>query len=185
MKDRQPTRPGRVKIIPENGEAYYATMEMADEPTEAGTPPTKANLLKDSTAALLGGGTDMVPDEALQALKRLIDAGDAATLAAAAKAEFGTYSGASAASKTLTFGFAPRLVIVRRNDELNNYNASAYGIYALSGMTKAGVMESHMDGTSGFKVVTLTWSGNSVSWSGDTGYYMNASGQTYYYAAFV
>ena len=54
MKDRQPTRPGRVKITPENGEAYYATMEMADEPTEVGTPPTKAKLLTDATAALYG-----------------------------------------------------------------------------------------------------------------------------------
>ena len=185
MKDRVAVNPGRVLITPENGSPYYATMTRADNPTQEGTPLNKNSLLKDTTAALLGGGTDMVPDEALQALKRLIDAGDAATLAAAAKAEFGTYSGASAASKTLTFGFAPRLVIVRRNDELDKYDARAYGIYALSGMTKAGVMESHKDGTSGFKVVTLTWSGNSVSWSGDTDYYMNASGQTYYYAAFV
>ena len=63
MKDRQPTRPGRVKITPENGAAYYAVMEMADEPTEVGTPPTKANL-----AALLGGDANMVPDDAFQTL---------------------------------------------------------------------------------------------------------------------
>ncbi len=68
MKDRQPTRPGRVRITPENGEAYYAVMEMADEPTEVGTPPTKANLLKDSTADLFGGDSNMVPDDALRIL---------------------------------------------------------------------------------------------------------------------
>ena len=65
MKDRQPTRPGRVKITPENGEAYYATMEMADEPTEAGTPPTKANLLTDETeTALFGSAADRTVNDA-------------------------------------------------------------------------------------------------------------------------
>lgn len=38
FKDRVPQKPGRVKITPENGTAYYATMERADEPIEAGTP---------------------------------------------------------------------------------------------------------------------------------------------------
>lgn len=55
MRDRQPTQPGRVKITPENGgEAFYAVMEMADEPTDLGTPPTKANLLTDETAGFYG-----------------------------------------------------------------------------------------------------------------------------------
>lgn len=55
MRDRQPTRPGRVKITPENGgEAFYAVMEMADKPTDLGTPPTKANLLTDETAGFYG-----------------------------------------------------------------------------------------------------------------------------------
>lgn len=38
FKDRVPQKPGRVKITPENGTAYYATMERADEPVEVGTP---------------------------------------------------------------------------------------------------------------------------------------------------
>lgn len=55
MRDRQPTQPGRVKITPENGgEAFYAVMEMADEPTDLGTPPTKAYLLTDETAGFYG-----------------------------------------------------------------------------------------------------------------------------------
>ena len=33
-----PQKPGRVKITPENGTAFYAIMERADEPTEGGTP---------------------------------------------------------------------------------------------------------------------------------------------------
>lgn len=43
--DRVPTRPGRVKITPENGgSAYYATVERADAPTQEGTPLSAANL---------------------------------------------------------------------------------------------------------------------------------------------
>lgn len=38
FKDRVPQKPGRVKITPENGTAYYAQMERADEPVEVGTP---------------------------------------------------------------------------------------------------------------------------------------------------
>lgn len=56
MKDRQPTQPGRVKLTPENGTSpFYAIMEMADEPTEIGTPPTKAYLLQDETEFALFG----------------------------------------------------------------------------------------------------------------------------------
>lgn len=66
MKDRQPTQPGRVKLTPENGTApFYAIMEMADEPTEIGTPPTKANLLQDETEhALFGNIADRTVNDA-------------------------------------------------------------------------------------------------------------------------
>lgn len=35
--DRQPTRAGRRKLIFDDGEVKYATVEMADDPTEEGT----------------------------------------------------------------------------------------------------------------------------------------------------
>ena len=38
FKDRVPRKPGRVKITPENGAAFYATMERADDPSQEGTP---------------------------------------------------------------------------------------------------------------------------------------------------
>lgn len=44
FKDRVPQKPGRVKITPDNGTAYYATMERADEPIEPGTPLNAGNL---------------------------------------------------------------------------------------------------------------------------------------------
>ena len=43
-KNRVPTRPNRKKITPENGAAYYAVVERADEPTEEGTVVNKEML---------------------------------------------------------------------------------------------------------------------------------------------
>ena len=43
--DRVPSKPGRVKITPENGGTpYYAIMERADEPSVVGSPLSAANL---------------------------------------------------------------------------------------------------------------------------------------------
>ena len=42
--DRKSTRPNRYKITPENGEAYYVTIERADEPTVEGTALNAATL---------------------------------------------------------------------------------------------------------------------------------------------
>ena len=41
VKDRIPTKPNRIRIIPENGEPFYAVWERADEPIEEGTPVNK------------------------------------------------------------------------------------------------------------------------------------------------
>lgn len=50
MKDRIPTKPGRVLLTPEDGSTpFYATMERADEPTQEGTPLNKSTLLSDET----------------------------------------------------------------------------------------------------------------------------------------
>lgn len=68
MRDRQPTQPGRVKITPENGDSYFAVVEMADEPTEFGTPPTKENLLTDMTCDVLNIPRTSVVNDALLSL---------------------------------------------------------------------------------------------------------------------
>lgn len=53
MEDRIPKYPGRVKITPDGGGTpFYATVEMADEPTQEGTPLNKATLLSDNTIPL-------------------------------------------------------------------------------------------------------------------------------------
>ena len=44
FKDRVPQKPGRVKITPEEGSAFYATMERADDPIVDGTPLNAKNF---------------------------------------------------------------------------------------------------------------------------------------------
>lgn len=68
MQDRVSLYPGRVKLEPVAGETNTYDLTRADQPTQEGTPLNKASLLKDSTAALLGLGTDAVPDDAFVAL---------------------------------------------------------------------------------------------------------------------
>lgn len=69
MKDRTPQYPGRVLITPEDGgEPFYATLTLADEPVDEGTALNKANLLQDTTAALMNLGAAATPDDMLRAL---------------------------------------------------------------------------------------------------------------------
>lgn len=63
MRDRVPRYPGRVKLTPVSGQANVYDMERADSPTHEGDPINKSTLLKDSTAALFGLGSDAVPDD--------------------------------------------------------------------------------------------------------------------------
>lgn len=65
MKDRVPLYPGRVKLTPVSGKENTYDMVRADEPTQEGTPLSKATFLKDATAALYGLGADAVPDDVL------------------------------------------------------------------------------------------------------------------------
>lgn len=66
MKDRIPLYPGRVTLTPVSGQENTYDMVRADEPTQAGTPLNKSNLLKDTTAALYGLDETATPDIVLQ-----------------------------------------------------------------------------------------------------------------------
>lgn len=65
MQDRIPQYPGRVTLTPVEGQENTYDMVRADQPTQEGTPLSKANLLKDSTAAMYVGARVNVPDDAL------------------------------------------------------------------------------------------------------------------------
>ena len=53
MKDRVSLHPGRVVLTPVPGQTNTYDMTMADQPTQVGDPPIKANLLSDATVAAL------------------------------------------------------------------------------------------------------------------------------------
>lgn len=76
MQDRVPTpgQEGRALITPEDGSTpFYAKVEMADNPTQSGTPLIKANLLSDDTVESFGEfispvvPEQPVPNDALKA----------------------------------------------------------------------------------------------------------------------
>lgn len=70
MKDRVPLYPGRVILSPVSGQESTYDMVRADEPTQEGTPLSKATFLKDSTASIFGLGSDAVPDDVFAVLSR-------------------------------------------------------------------------------------------------------------------
>lgn len=74
MKDRIPTYPGRVKLVPVAGQADTYDMVRADEPIEEGTPLNKASLLQDSTATAIGLDTNSDPtvDDALAYISKSV-----------------------------------------------------------------------------------------------------------------
>lgn len=78
MTDRQPTpgKEGRVLITPEDGSpAFYATLEMADDPLETGTPWAKSTVLQDDTCGILNIPTTSVPDDAFRNIPKLVSRG--------------------------------------------------------------------------------------------------------------
>ena len=70
MQDRVPLYPGRVTLTPVSGQANTFDLVRADQPTQEGTPLNKANLLKDTTAALFGKTNAAVPDDILNLLSK-------------------------------------------------------------------------------------------------------------------
>ena len=183
MKDRLAVSPGRVLITPENGSPYYATMTRADNPTQEGTPLNKNSLLKDTTAALLGGGADMVPDEALVALKGIIDGLTAADVGAS-RVEVGSYTGAGKKSastpNTLTFGFEPKLVVV--SAKADQYLRRCVFV---RGVTRT--VSTIQNNSATYGSVSVTWNGNALSWYDYKEFsvydQLDASGVTYCYVA--
>ena len=77
MRDRVPKHPGRVKLIPVEGEENVYDLHRADEPEEEGTPLNKDTFLKDATAELAGlsrMGGDATPDDVFMVLLNRVKA---------------------------------------------------------------------------------------------------------------
>lgn len=121
MTDRIPAtgQEGRVLITPESGEPFYAKIQMADNPTEAGTPLNKANLLTDATAAALGLAGDPTVDDAFNALAKQA-------------MQYDTYTGSgnygSGNETVISFAEMPKFVIITSySTGLNQFAIFSYG----------------------------------------------------------
>lgn len=180
MHNRQPTpgQEGRVLITPEDGSpAFYARISMADNPLHPGTPISKETLLQDDTAAMLGLGVDATPDDFLSALCSMA--------AAKVNCEVGSYVGTgtygSANPNTLTFGFAPKMVVVVANSSSGIVPGSVF----IAGQTESDGIGNY-DNPSYALELQLTWEDHSVSWyttSDEAGNQLNYNGTIYHYIA--
>ncbi len=74
MKDRKSTYPGRVQLLPVEGQENIYDLSRADEPEEEGTPLNKRTLLPDYIAKALGLDPETAtPAEAIKALAEGLD----------------------------------------------------------------------------------------------------------------
>ena len=67
MLDRQPTKPGRIKLTADPDATGYYYMERADEPTVEGTPLNKATLFDSENESRYGC---VLPNDALKMLTK-------------------------------------------------------------------------------------------------------------------
>ena len=191
MKDRVPTpgQEGRVKITPESGgAAYYAKLEMADNPIQVGDEPIKANLLPDDVATALGlTGNPQVKD-ALEKIKTLVDTAQT-TASGRAQIATGSYTGAGTYGvsnpNSLTAPFPPRLIVISAPGGTSN---GEFNIAILTPMSMDATYRNYNFAVlgSGSVINDNTMfsrkSGNTISWyTSQANLQMNSSGVVFNY----
>lgn len=173
MKDRIPTHSGRVTLKPVAGQADTYDMQRADQPTQEGTPLSKATFLTDETErAIWGDAGDRTVNAALFKLRGLVDE--------ACKITYGSYAGTGVYGKdnpnSLTFDFEPKVIFISNGSQYATYDE--YILWAVRGATYP------ISDYNNALNVSMTWNGNTVSWyGGNKERQLNVSGQTYVYVA--
>ena len=190
MKDRIPTYPGRVKIVPVEGKTNVYDMTRADNPTQDGTPLNKTTFLKDTTAAMFGLGYDAVPDDVFKAIGNMLDG--RVRIAAGTYIGTGTYG--EAYPCTLTFPFFPKFVYLFKTPDIYAVTGALSGasrtdqVIIPSQISSFQVVE-NIDGslTNVKNNVTISEADNSISWytssRNTAAAQMNKAEQTYGYFA--
>lgn len=138
MRDRVPTHPGRVRLVPVAGQDNLYDLVRADDAITEGMPLCKATLLPDSVCDVLGidrdastpadalailpskaplaspsfTGTPRAPTPATTDSSTRIATTAFATAAVNRGIVVGSYDGNDASSRTISLGFTPRAVIV-------------------------------------------------------------------------
>lgn len=110
---------------------------------------------------------------------------DALTALAAGQTRFeaGSYTGSGSKSRSLTFSFQPKLVVIVADNVFSMYS----GVVLLQGQTASSGMGIYNANSDHYMQWSLTWSGNSVSWTSDAHYgndaALNVQDRTYRYLA--
>lgn len=190
MKDRIPTYPGRVKIVPVEGQTNVYDMTREDNPTQDGTQLNKATFLKDTTAAMFGLGDDAVPDDVFKAIGNMLDG--RVRIAAGTYIGTGTYG--EAYPCTLTFPFFPKFVYLFETPAIYAVTGALSGpsrtdqVIIPSQISSFTVVK-YVDGTMthASNKVTFSEADNSISWytssRNNAEAQMNEAEQTYGYFA--
>ena len=169
-----------MKITPENGQAaYYATVEMADDPSEIGTPLNKSTLLKDATASLFGLGATALPDDVLKKISQEISSVKSNN----AKFANGSYRGANDPSgKRLTFPFPPKIVLVQYFN-IDDPKRGSGTVIASEGSQQSFRIHYSSGSTASTGLLPITMSGNSIFWPKGDFNDMDRVSSNYYYIA--
>ena len=147
---------------------------------------TKQQILTSATAALYGLGASAVPNEVLATARSLISTAQS-TADSKCKIVSGSYVGTGTYGKdnknSLTFDKPPKMLIVATSANASYGDTRSYNLLLyISGFD--GLAPSRLTNkTDGFYMVTISGSGNTVSWYSDESslYQLNVSGVTYNY----
>lgn len=185
MEDRIPTpgQDGRVLITPENGSApFYATIAMADNPTNPGTPLNKQTFLQDSTEILLfGDAGNRTVDDVFQKLSEAAmfpsNTGILETILGVpipVGVELVTYTGTGASTKKVTFDTDTDVFLVAGN--LAFIMGQVGKNWAILTCKDTTYSESFVD------EVAVAWSGSTVTFSNsiDPRYCVNTNNKPYW-----
>lgn len=175
MTDRQPApgQAGRVLITPEDQSVapFYATIEMADNPIDPGTPINKATLLQDTTAALFGQGADATPNGIFSDIYNML--GERLILYTTSYT--GTGEVGQSHPNSITFPYPPKFVLINDGRGYLDYGSFKW----FPGNTSVSI------GASSVFTNTVSLSGNTLSWynsnvsSDDAANQLNAQGVEY------
>ena len=147
---------------------------------------TKQQILTSATADLYGLGASAVPDDVLATARSLISTAQS-TADSKCKIIPGSYVGAgtygSGNKNSLTFDKPPKMLIVTSTANASHGNTRSYNLLLYISGVDGLAPSSFTNGSDGFYLVTISGSGNTVSWysTESAEYQLNKSGVTYNY----
>lgn len=161
--------------------------------SQQGTPLNKDTLLKDATAALFGLGSDAAPDEVLAKISEIIggletDIATRPQIATGSYVGTGTYGASN--PNTLTFEFAPEMVVIYSMADANKIllNIGGTGVHAIPTANLTTSYQAgrgfYYDTTPSYGYTRKAEDGKTIQWyATGPAIQFNTTSYTYYYTA--